>query len=209
VIADPSRAVMFQAHGEYDTHHPDGGDEDLLVRTAALAAAFEPWRVLLIGAPAQVQLYALLSRLEGGAVDVLEVEEVLAGVFDLGGARPRGTVRARAVAEEIAHEVAARFDEALPLSEIAAKVQLSPFAATRLFRGATGWTIHQYQLELRLRHALALLHETDRPLAEIAAATGFANQGHFGNHFRRRYGLAPGQARTAAGKGSLVGLLSR
>jgi AraC-like DNA-binding protein len=209
VMADPVHAVMFRGGEEYDTHHPDGGDEDLLVRTAALTAGFEPWRVLPVGAAAQARLYELVARLELGEVDVLEVDEVLAAVFDLGGTAPRGTARARAVAEEIAHEVATRFDEPLPLAAIASKVSLSPFAATRLFRDATGFTIHQYQLELRLRHALALLHETDSPLAEIALATGFANQGHFGNHFRRRYGLPPGEARRAATQRTLAARLPR
>jgi AraC-like DNA-binding protein len=41
----------------------------------------------------------------------------------------------------------------------------------------------------------------------IALATGFANQGHFGNHFRRRYGLPPGEARRDAR--ALVARLSR
>jgi AraC family transcriptional regulator len=208
-LVDPGHAVMFSGGADYDTHHPDGGDEDLNVRSAALAAAFDPWRVLPIGAAGQVRLYELLARLGEEDVDVLEVDEVLASVFDLEAPRPRGSARARAVAAEIAHEVATRFDEPLPLAALGGKLRLSPFAATRLFRDATGWTIHQYQLELRLRHALALLHETDQTLADIALATGFANQGHFGNHFRRRYGLPPGEARRAASRRALAALLAR
>jgi transcriptional regulator GlxA family with amidase domain len=132
------------------------------------------------------------------------VEETLATAFDLDNIRPRTNARARAAAQEIAHEVAAHFDRPLPLTLLANRVGLSPFAATRLFRSSTGFTIHQFQVELRLRHALALLFETDRPLADIALATGFANQGHFGNHFRRRYGLPPGRARSREGMQALA-----
>ena len=96
------------------------------------------------------------------------------------------------------------FDCPLPLGALAARVRLSPFAACRLFPRATGFTIHQYQIELRLRHALALLLETRRSLADIALEAGFANQGHFGNHFRRRYGVTPGQARLVTGMKQLA-----
>jgi len=73
---------------------------------------------------------------------------------------------------------------------------VSLFHACRLFRRATGSTIHRFHEELRLRHALARVLDTDEPLARIAVALGFANQGHFGNRFRRRFGVAPGAARS-------------
>jgi AraC family transcriptional regulator len=199
VMFDPSHVAIHRSADDYATYHPDGGDHGLVVRSAAISARLEPWQAVPITVAAQIRLHDLTARLAAGQVEVLEVEETLATVFDLDRPPRRATARARAAAEEIAHEVAVRYDQPLPLSALASQVGLSPFAATRLFRGATGFTIHQYQIELRLRHALALLFETDRPLADIALHTGFANQGHFGNHFRRRYGLPPGRVRRADG----------
>ena len=206
LISDPTRAVMFRTGDEYVTRHPDGGDECLVIKSQLLST-LEPWSVLAIAAHAQVRLHQLAARLQAGAAtDVLEVEETLAGTLDVEhqAPLPRLTTRTRTAAEEIAHEVALHFDQPLPLSTLAERVRLSTFAACRLFRRATGWTIHQYQLELRLRHALALLLDTQRPLADIALAAGFANQGHFGNHFRRRYGATPGQARVPSGINGLA-----
>jgi AraC family transcriptional regulator len=204
VVFDPSRAAMFRSADDYSTFHPAGGDHGLIISSATLNARLEPWQSVAISAEGQVRLHELAARLQAGEADVLGVEETLATVFDLDRTPPRASPRARAKAEEIAHEVATHFDQPLPLTTLSQQVGLSPFAATRLFRGATGLTIHQYQVELRLRHALALLMQTDQPLAQIALATGFANQGHFGNHFRRRYGVPPGRARRPDGLKLLV-----
>jgi AraC family transcriptional regulator len=204
-IFDPTRAVMERAGDEYVSRHPEGGDECLSLASDLLIATFDSWQSVSLPVPAQVRLHDLAARLGAGAADVLEVEEALADIFDPDAQRRRrGTSRARALADQIAHEVAVRFNQPLPLDLLASQVGVSPFAACRLFRSTTGWTIHQYQLELRLRHALTLLFETEHPLAAIALETGFANQGHFGNHFRRRYGLTPGQARTTDGKKALA-----
>jgi AraC-like DNA-binding protein len=204
VVFDPSRAAMYRSSDDYSTFHPDGGDRGLIITSPAINARLEPWQCVAISAEGQVRLHDLTARLQSGEADVLGVEETLAMVFDFDRTPPRASARARAKAEEIAHEVATHFDQPLPLATLSQQVGLSPFAATRLFRGATGFTIHQYQVELRLRHALALLMQTDQPLAQIAVATGFANQGHFGNHFRRRYGVPPGRARSAEGLKLLV-----
>jgi AraC family transcriptional regulator len=201
VLSDPSRAVMFRAGEEYVTQHPDGGDECLCIGSP-FYSSLPSWQVVPIAAYAQVRLHLLSARLQAGEpLEALEVDETLAAALD--GEQPRVPrplgARGRAAAEEIAHEVALHFDRPLPLADLAARARLSPFAACRLFPRATGFTIHQYQIELRLRHALALLLDTRHSLAEIALESGFANQGHFGNHFRRRYGVTPGQARMDTG----------
>ena len=197
---------MERAGEEYVSYHPDGGDECLTISGSELTRSLDAWQVIPLNVEAQIRIHDLATRLQSGSVDLLEVEETLATIFQLGRGPDRrvGVGRWRAKAEEIAHEVAMRFDEPLPLAALAAQVGVSPFDACRLFRRATGSTIHRYQLELRLRHALTLLLDTGRPLADIALSTGFANQGHFGNHFRRRYGVSPGRARTPEGKQALA-----
>ena len=58
---------------------------------------------------------------------------------------------------------------------------------------------HRYLLMRRLARARALVG-AGAPLAEIAAAAGFAAQAHFTRHFKKAYGLPPGRwaALTAA-----------
>ncbi len=73
------------------------------------------------------------------------------------------------------------------------------FHACRAFRRAMGTSIHRYQAELRMRHALALVLDTRRPLTDVAYEAGFANQGHFANAFRKRFGAAPSAVRQSGG----------
>lgn len=64
------------------------------------------------------------------------------------------------------------------------------------FTAALGQSPHQYILEHRLRSAREmLLHTTDR-LAEIACATGFSDQAHMTETFRRKIGVTPAKIRS-------------
>ncbi|MGE4527976.1 MAG: AraC family transcriptional regulator [Rhodospirillaceae bacterium] len=79
---------------------------------------------------------------------------------------------------------------------------LSRYTLSRHFRAALATSPHRYLLMRRLQHARGLL-ETGTPLAEAAAETGFADQSHFHRHFKRTFGLTPGQwaALIRAGRG--------
>lgn len=102
------------------------------------------------------------------------------------------------MAASLAGTVAARWDEPLRLEALAAEAGVSVFHACRVFRRVEGTSIHRRLTELRLRHALALVLDTSWSFGRIAAEAGFANQGHFGNAFRRRYGRTPGAVRAGA-----------
>jgi hypothetical protein len=68
----------------------------------------------------------------------------------LGPARRRDTD----VVEAARDVIARRFSENLTLSEIAAEVRSSVFHLARVFRAKTGFTLHGYRNQLRLRSAL-------------------------------------------------------
>jgi methylphosphotriester-DNA--protein-cysteine methyltransferase len=50
---------------------------------------------------------------------------------------------------------------------------------------------HQFVLRQRTERAKYLLREADLPLAHVALACGFANQGHLTRVFKRHMGLTP------------------
>ena len=53
----------------------------------------------------------------------------------------------------------------------------------------------QYLLELRMRHACALLEESDLTIDQIAAATGFCDSNYFLKLYKRKFGISAGKAR--------------
>lgn len=79
----------------------------------------------------------------------------------------------------------------LPLAEVAARVGRSPRQLQRLFEAELGATPSAWYRDLRLQRAKALVEESDRSLAEIAAATGFESAVAFSRAFRRRFGAPP------------------
>ena len=56
---------------------------------------------------------------------------------------------------------------------------------------ATGMSPHAYQRQARVRRACALIR-LGQPLADVAAAAGFADQAHLTRVFRRVVGVTPG-----------------
>lgn len=83
------------------------------------------------------------------------------------------------------------------IAEIAAEVGVHPSHLTRTFRRHFGCPPGEYARRLRFEHACRLLEETDRPLAAIAQAAGYADQSHFTRAFRCRTGSTPGAHRDA------------
>jgi transcriptional regulator GlxA family with amidase domain len=59
------------------------------------------------------------------------------------------------------------------------------------FREATGQSFLAYLNRFRVAKAQSLLISTEMPLAEISQATGFCDQSHFGQVFRKLVGLTP------------------
>ncbi|HXP91552.1 MAG TPA: helix-turn-helix transcriptional regulator [Fibrobacteria bacterium] len=70
-----------------------------------------------------------------------------------------------------------------------------------ILREGFGTTFKAYLNELRLTEASRLLRTTDRTVSEIAFAVGYNGIAHFNRVFRERFGLAPGEHRSAVGGG--------
>lgn len=83
----------------------------------------------------------------------------------------------------------------LSLLQLSAVAGLSPSHFVRAFSHHYGMTPHAYLLDRRIRHARILLRQ-GQPLAEVALASGFADQAHFQRQFKRRIAATPGQYRT-------------
>lgn len=80
----------------------------------------------------------------------------------------------------------------ISLDELANAAGIGKFRLIRLFRERTGLPPHALQVAHRIRAARRLL-EAGRPIAESAAATGFADQSHLHRHLRRSLGVTPAE----------------
>jgi AraC-like DNA-binding protein len=89
------------------------------------------------------------------------------------------------------------------LSELVDVAGLSRAHLIREFRRQVGLPPHQYQIHARIRRARQLL-AAGRPVADVAAVTGFFDQAHFTRHFRRLLGVSPVAYRRAAGAPSAL-----
>lgn len=90
---------------------------------------------------------------------------------------------------ELMHQ---EYRESVKLADLANKAGLTVFQLIGLFRRATGLTPHAYLVQLRLSAARRQLRQ-GASLAEAATASGFYDQSALTKHFKRCYGITPGQ----------------
>jgi AraC family transcriptional regulator len=80
-------------------------------------------------------------------------------------------------------------EQPIEVAALAGIAGRSPFHFSRVFSRTVGMTPHRYVVHLRLRRALEMVRAGNAGLAEIAAATGFADQSHLWRWVRRVYGV--------------------
>lgn len=107
-----------------------------------------------------------------------------------------------ALLRETAIFIQMHLHETLTLKRIAQQARLSPAHLNRLFQRFYGVTLMRYVREQRVAAAKRILCEGPENISEIAALVGFKSAGAFCDVFRRETGLAPGQFRRRAGRGS-------
>lgn len=81
--------------------------------------------------------------------------------------------------------------EKLTLSEASRMCAMSPAQFTRSFKRVAGMSYLAYLNHVRLADAARLLRLSAKTIAEIANATGFSDQSHFGRRFKRAFGHTP------------------
>jgi AraC family transcriptional regulator len=87
--------------------------------------------------------------------------------------------------------IEANLSSGVTLQDLAEMIGLSQSQFGRAFKASTGLTPHRWQIDARIARARQLLLESDLPLAQIALATGFAEQSHFSRVFRQVVGVSP------------------
>lgn len=221
VVTGPNHFMLYNRHQTYRRRLLDPrGDHCvfLLVAPGVLAEAAhvsEPddFRFSMSHGPASAAAYLLhrlvVRQLAGDEVpDRLEVEEALYQLvsevvrvdLSLNGRQKLPTrERTRAAHSRLVEEtkalISSRVTESLSLKDIAAEGHTSPFHLARVFRARTGFALHEYQNQLRLRLSLDRIFEPGLDLSRIAFELGYASHSHFTDSFRRVFKMPPSRLR--------------
>jgi AraC family transcriptional regulator len=110
-------------------------------------------------------------------------------------AQPRGSDKTHRARREIVEEAKAaltsRMAERVSLEDLAGHVYTSPYHLARLFRAATGFSVHGYLTQLRLRAGLERIQGRRERVGQVGVMLGFSSPSHFTSSFRRAFGLTP------------------
>ncbi len=83
------------------------------------------------------------------------------------------------------------FRSPLSVSELARTASMSASSFHAHFKSVTGTTPLQYQKDLRLIEARALMVDRNRTVSEAAYAVGYESPTHFSRDYSRKFGLPP------------------
>ena len=110
--------------------------------------------------------------------------------------RQQSSEKTRAASMEgIATYVEQNYQQPLSLNELAARFYLSPPHLSKLFKQFYGITFSDYLTQIRLQNCLQELTAKGKSIEFLAEQYGFPNSRSFIAHFKRRYGVTPGQYR--------------
>jgi AraC-like DNA-binding protein len=215
-VADPRVVTIYNAGQEYtrEAMHPEGDRCDWfglsaeMAREVARAAdtraphdSSRPFR--FEHAHSDAQLYfrqrILFDRLTSGACDAFEAEEevlsIVHRVLQLASSDSAGPGRLtdthRDLAEQARAELVRHATAAMTLGGLAARLHVSPWHLCRVFRSATGTSLHAFRLDLRLRMALERLENPAADISRMAHELGFSSHSHFTAAMRERLGCTP------------------
>jgi AraC-like DNA-binding protein len=202
---DPATALLLRGGDAFHIRHADdSGDVCLSVRGAVAEDLVNGKAASALSARGFLALREIAARLSRSeAVGPLEIEEAMVDALDMERPPGRVTRHLRRLAETVSAEIAMRFDEPLSLADLAAPRDVSVFSLCRAFRSVYGTSVHRARQRLRVRHALTLMIDTDRTLASIAAACGFASHAHLTTLFTREFGVPPVALRKRCGRARL------
>jgi AraC-like DNA-binding protein len=198
--AEPRRGRRVRAQVIQFDPAPLAGLLALREFAAAASAVTRSGRGLLVEGAARARVATLVDemcatpatapRRVTALVEALAVVGAGASRELSSGIRPLDAAARRRLGEVLAW-LEANATRAPTQGEAAARAGLSPAAFSRFFARTVGKTFVAYLGELKIGTACRLLAETDRPILDIAMASGFNNLANFNRRFRALKGVPP------------------
>ncbi len=95
------------------------------------------------------------------------------------------------VVEHAAEYLRAHISEHISVGELSAIARLSSSHFSTVFKKHFGYSVVQYQTQLRMARARELLDTTTLQIAAVASAVGYQDAFYFTRHFHRIHGMTP------------------
>lgn len=102
-----------------------------------------------------------------------------------------GSENGNGIAEEIISYINEHFAENLSVEQLASMANLSQYHFIRTFRRETGFTPHEYIVNIRMSNAKYLLKNSSLSVKDICFRTGFSCESIFCSAFKKHHGLTP------------------
>ena len=94
--------------------------------------------------------------------------------------------------EDIKIDLSSDFYHKITLDSLSKKYHVDKFKLLRSFKKAIGTTPNEYLLSMRIENAKQLIHQ-GYPLLDSALDSGFYDQSHFYNYFKKYVGISPSE----------------
>lgn len=99
-------------------------------------------------------------------------------------------------AEKIAAYIQENYSSNISINDIANYLSFHKSYVSHVFKEMTGYTIMEYVMHTKLRHARYLLEaKATLPIEEVAYESGFENASHFSRYFKGKIGMSPKEYR--------------
>lgn len=95
-------------------------------------------------------------------------------------------------AEKIARYIQKNFAQLFTIADIAEHLCLHKSYVSHVFKEMTGYTIMEYVMHTRLKHARYILEaKSDMSIEQVAYESGFESPSHFSRYFKSKVGMSP------------------
>ena len=170
----------------------NGRKEDALFYYCTLIQSLEE---ILSGKGAKVSFPKHQELLEKGrsCVSFSEMEQIFMDVIDnaYNGLGESVTQNDKKDINKALEYIELHYAESLSLNVLAEEVHMNPYYFSSFFKKSTGKNFKDYVNQIRLKHAVTLLLDTDKKVYEIAMNVGFGDARAFNDAFQKTYGETP------------------
>ena len=108
--------------------------------------------------------------------------------------------RFEAVMSKFEQVILSSHNNFLTVSEYASRMNISPIYLTECTKKATGKSAQRIIIDYKILYAKTLLHQMDKPIAEVAYALDFNEVANFNQFFKRNTGVTATQFRNGMKK---------